>query len=71
MSDTITQLVKVAFRDKFPSKSELEINRLTEQTLTGKIDEWVWVRVLDRMFDEDDCRLLAEEVKAFTKTPAQ
>lgn len=71
MSDTISQLVKVAFRDKFPSKSELEISRLTDQTLSGKIDEWIWVRILDRMFDEDDCRLLAEEVKALTKVPAQ
>jgi len=71
VSDTISQLVKVAFRDKFPSKSELEISRLTDQTLSGKIDEWIWVRILDRMFDEDDCRLLAEEVKALTKVPAQ
>jgi hypothetical protein len=47
-------LVKVILRDKNPNKSEADLNRICEQMKSGRIDEWIWMKILDKMYEEAD-----------------
>lgn len=35
-------------------KSEIDIQKFMEQTLEGKIEGWIWIKILDKMYDEGD-----------------
>jgi len=42
VKDTLISLVKVMLKDKFPLKSEIDIQRMLDTIQNGKIDDWMW-----------------------------
>ena len=51
-------MLKAVFREKYPTKSEPDLNALIEglkkQGGIGKLDEPIWKKVITRMYDERD-----------------
>ena len=58
VKDTLMQLVKVIYKDKYPLKSEVDVNAFLDSTANGKIEEWIWMKILDKMYEESDSLLL-------------
>jgi len=58
VKETLLQLVKVIFKDKYPLKQEPDVQVYLEQTQSGKIEEWIWTKILDKMYEEQDAAQL-------------
>ena len=58
--ETLTSLVRVMLRDRFQFKGEREIQRMVDGICTGGgvIEEWMWRRVIDKMYDAEDATIL-------------
>jgi len=54
VKETLLQLVKVIYKDKYPLKQEPDVQTYLEQTQHGKIEEWIWTKILDKMYEEQD-----------------
>jgi hypothetical protein len=54
VKDTLLQLVKVILKDKYPLKSESAIGGMMDTIQNGRIDEWIWCKILDKMYEEND-----------------
>ena len=52
VKDTLLQLVKVIYKDRYPLKQEPDVQSYLEQTQAGKIEEWIWAKILDKMYEE-------------------
>lgn len=52
-------VTKALIKEKFPLKQEREISMLLEQVHSGHIEEWIWRRIIDRMYDEKDKEVIA------------
>lgn len=51
VKDTLITLMKNFFKEKFPFKNEADISNMVEQVQQGKVDEWMWKKVIERMYD--------------------
>jgi hypothetical protein len=58
VKETLLQLVKVIYKDKYPLKQEPDVQFYLEQTQSGKIEEWIWTKILDKMYEEQDAAQL-------------
>ena len=47
-------------KDKFVHKSESDINRTLSEIKAGFVDDWMWARIIERMYEEQDCLILEE-----------
>jgi len=56
--DTLFQLVKVIIRDKYPNKSENDLAKQMEIIRDGRIEDWIWQKILDKMYEESDSEIL-------------
>lgn len=54
VKDTLLQLVKVILKDKYPQKSEPDVQRMLDGITGGRIDDWIWQKILDKMYEESD-----------------
>jgi hypothetical protein len=54
VKDTLFNLLKVLLKDKFPFKVENDVSKSLEQILNGSIDEWMWRRIIEKMYDPHD-----------------
>ena len=60
--DTLVSLLRVMLRDKYQFKGEKQISANLEQIINGGvIEEWMWRRIIERMYDSDDARLLEKK----------
>ena len=59
-------MLKAVFREKYPTKSEPDLNALIEglkkQGGIGKLDEPIWKKVIVRMYDERDSQILIKQM---------
>lgn len=60
VTDTLTQLLKVVLKEKHVHKSEADINRQVGSIQTGFVDDQVWAKIIERMYDQQDCLILEE-----------
>lgn len=53
-------LLRALFRERFPSKPENMLIAMVEQVLSGKgfVENWQWKKIIEKMYDEEDYRLL-------------
>lgn len=58
VKETLSSLVRAYLKERYPIKSEREISRFVERVETGAIDDWLWKRVIDKMYDTEDCATL-------------
>ena len=63
VKDTLISLVKVMLKDKNPLKGERDIQRMLDQVQNGFIDDWMWAKILEKMYEDKDAKLLQERIK--------
>ena len=51
VKDTLFNLLKVLLKDKFPFKVEMEVKQMLDQIHTGAIEEWMWRKIIEKMYD--------------------
>lgn len=61
VKDTLFNLLKVLFKDKFPFKGEMEVMKMLEQTHNGFIEEWMWRKIIEKMYDPMDADILEQK----------
>jgi hypothetical protein len=66
--DTLFQLVKVILRDKYPNKSETDLSRQMEMIRDGRIEDWIWQKILDKMYEESDSEVLFQQIRDLLNT---
>jgi hypothetical protein len=61
VKDTLHNLLKVLMKDRYPFKVEAEINKLLEAVQTGVIEEWMWRKIIEKMYDPQDSYILEQK----------
>ena len=56
-------LVKVMLKDKHPLKTEGDIQKMLDNVIKGKVDDWMWNKIIDRMYDLRDGEVLKENIR--------
>ena len=57
-------MLRALYREKYPQKSESALITMVDHVLTGKgfIENWQWRRIIEKMYDEEDFRLLEAQL---------
>jgi len=63
VQDTLINLVKVMLKDKQPLKSEKDIQKMLDNIEKGRIDDWMWLKILEKMYEERDGQILQERIR--------
>lgn len=63
VKDTLLNLVKVMLKDKNPLKSERDIQIMLDSIQNGHIDDWMWLKILDKMYEEEDAQALKQRLR--------
>ena len=58
VKDTLLSLLKVLLKDKNPFKSESEINKMLDIVQNGTMEEWMWRKIIEKMYDPKDYEVL-------------
>jgi len=58
VKDTLVMLMKALIRERHPLKQEADINLYMDQIQKGYIDEWVWRKIIEKMYDSEDQRVI-------------
>ena len=45
-------------KDKYPLKGERDIQKMVDGVQNGYIDDWMWMRILDKIYEEKDAKIL-------------
>ena len=45
-------------KEKYPQKQEKEIQKMLDAIEKGKIEEWMWQRILEKMYEDGDTETL-------------
>jgi hypothetical protein len=61
VKDTLFNLLKVLLKDKFTFKGESEIMKMLEQIQGGLIEEWMWRKIIEKMYDPTDADILEQK----------
>ena len=61
VKDTLVGLLKALLRERFPLKSESEINRLMKAIEKGTMEEWQWRKIIEKMYDPNDYEILEQK----------
>ena len=63
VKETLVSLVKVMLKDKHSQKPEGDIQRMLDNVIKGKIDDWMWNKIIDRMYDLSDGEVIKENIR--------
>jgi hypothetical protein len=63
VKDTLVSLLKVLLKDKFPFKSEGEISKMIEGIQNGTMEDWMWKKIIEKMYDPKDFEVLMNRFK--------
>ena len=63
VKDTLLNLVKVMLKDKHPLKSEKDIQKMLDTVQNGRIEDWMWLKILEKMYEEHDAQILQERIR--------
>lgn len=58
VKDTLGSLLKALLKDKYPMKSEVDITRMYDGIISGYVDEWIWRKIIEKMYDPRDFEIL-------------
>lgn len=64
VKETVIALLRALFREKYPQKTENTLIGMVDNVLSGKgfIENWQWKRIIEKMYDEDDYRILETQL---------
>ena len=60
VKDTLVSLLKVLLKDKNPFKSEAEITKMVDKVQNGSMDDWMWKKIIEKMYDPKDYEVLEQ-----------
>lgn len=63
VKETLINLVKVMLKEKHPLKRENEIKSMLDTIEKGKIEEWMWQRILEKMYEDGDQEILQDRIR--------
>ena len=63
VKETLLNLVKVMLKDKYPLKSEEDIRKMLDAVQNGRIEDWMWLKILDKMYEENDAYILQQRLR--------
>ena len=58
MKETLASLLKVLVKEKHPFKSEADIQKSVDRVMGSTIDEWMWRKIIEKMYDAKDYEIL-------------
>ena len=58
VKDTLFNLLKVLLKDKHQFKGEVEILKMLDGIQSSHIEEWMWRKIIDKMYDPQDSAIL-------------
>ena len=50
-------------KDKHPLKSEKDIQKMLDTVQNGRIEDWMWLKILEKMYEEHDAQILQERIR--------
>ena len=50
-------------KEKYPQKQEKEIQKMLDAIEKGKIEEWMWQRILEKMYEDADTETLQDKIR--------
>lgn len=62
VKDTLVSLLKVLLKDKYPFKSEAELTKMIENIQNTSMDEWMWRKIIEKMYDPKDYEILEQRL---------
>ena len=54
VKETLLILLKSILKEKHPYKAELTLNPMVDNSQYGTIEEWVWTKISQKMYDQED-----------------
>lgn len=57
-------------KDKYPLKSETHIQSLLETVQNGRIEESMWTKIIEKMYEDQDAQVLQENIRAIIQMRA-
>ena len=60
VKDTLLSLLKVLLKDKNPFKSESEIQKMLDSIQNSVMEEWMWRKIIEKMYDPKDFEVLEQ-----------
>lgn len=54
VKETLINLVKVMLKERQPLKSEKDIQKMLDAIEKGKIDDWMWLKIMEKMYENED-----------------
>jgi archaellum component FlaC len=57
-------------KDKYPLKSETHIQSLLEGVQNGRIEESMWTKIIEKMYEDQDAQVLQENIRAIIQMRA-
>lgn len=58
VKETLANLLKVLLKEKNTFKSESEIQKMLEKIQCTTIDDWMWRKIIEKMYDPKDFEIL-------------
>lgn len=58
VKETLVSLLKVLLKDKNPFKSEAELQKMVEKIQNASMDDWMWKKIIEKMYDPKDFEIL-------------
>jgi len=63
VKSTLMDMVKAMMKDKYPLKSEGEITKMLEKVKDNNIEDWMWQKILEKMYEERDASELQDRIR--------
>jgi hypothetical protein len=58
VKETLITLLKALLRERYPNKSETELNRMMDELQNSFLEEWQWRKIIEKMYDPSDYEAL-------------
>lgn len=71
VKDTLLSLLKVLLKDKHPFKSESEIGKMLDIIQNSTMDDWMWKKIIEKMYDPKDFEVLEGKFQAIIEEKRQ
>ena len=50
-------------KDKHPLKSETDTQRMLNNIQRGRIEDWMWIKIIEKMCEENDAQNLHDQIR--------
>lgn len=58
VKDTLSALLRVLLKERHSYKNENDIGKMHDNIIQGNIEEWMWRKIIEKMYDPRDFEIL-------------